>query len=105
MKTPVVHKTASSKDRLGEIIDAVLKPLRFASKDGFVHISSVKSLEPLMARLCDEAATVGVPPGGLAELKSLFTGFDSLPVEEKKLRVSRALSLAGGLFGAWHGLA
>lgn len=103
MQTPADQKTPSSTDRLGGIIDAVLKPLRFASKDGFLHISSVKSLEPLMARLCDEAASVAGPQAhslALGDLKSLFEGFDSLPVDEKKLRVTRALSLASGLLPA-----
>lgn len=93
MQTPSDTKTASSNDRLGEIIDAILKPLRFASKDGFQHIESLKSLEPLMARLCDDAATVAAPSDALAGLRVLFKGFDSLPVDEKKLRVTKAIAL------------
>jgi len=105
MQKPADQKTTSSADRLAGIIDAILKPLRFASKDGFVHISSVRSIEPLMARLCAEAAALAGQSAALSGLRGLFDGFDSLPADEKKIRVTKALSIANGLLPMPTGVA
>ena len=67
--------------RLKEIIDAVLKPLRYASKDGFHNLANLKSLEPLISSLSAEAIKLESDPklrGFFEQLKNLFIGFDSL---------------------------
>ena len=82
--------------RLTEIIDAVLKPLRYASKDGFQHLGTLKSLEPLVNALCGEAVSLAgsTGPGGrFSELKDLFIGFDSLDLSAKKEKISAAFGL------------
>ena len=82
--------------RLTEIIDAVLKPLRYASKDCFQHLGTLKSLEPLVNALCGEAVSLAgsTGPGGrFSELKDLFIGFDSLDLSAKKEKISAAFGL------------
>ncbi|MDP2688629.1 MAG: ATP-dependent DNA helicase RecG [Deltaproteobacteria bacterium] len=84
--------------RVLEIVASMRKPLLFASKDGFQHIGSVKSLEPLMARLCGEAHSIEADnAGAFTELERLFAGFDGLAVEEKKERVGKALAMLDAL--------
>jgi len=86
--------------KISEIIDALSRPLVFASKDGFSRIGAVKGLEGLVARLCLEAISRN-PPGEMGEkfgeLIDLFTGFDSLGAAEKKEKVSRAMELVGSM--------
>ncbi len=84
-------------ERLGEITEAILKPLRFASKDDFVHINSVKSLEPLISRLCADALSVAPGNGVFSEIRSIFSGFDSLALDDKKAAAERALHLLSGM--------
>lgn len=82
--------------RLTEIIDAVLKPLRYASKDDFHHLGTLKSLEPLVNALCCEALSLAGDAGHgkrFSELKDLFIGFDSLDLPTKKEKVSAAFGL------------
>ncbi len=84
--------------RVLEIVASMRKPLLFASKDNFQHIGSVKSLEPLMARLCGEAHSIAADnAGAFAGLERLFAGFDGLAVEEKKDRVGKALAMLDAL--------
>jgi len=86
--------------KISEIIDALSRPLVFASKDGFSRIGAVKGLEGLVARLCLEAISRN-PSGEMGEkfgeLIDLFTGFDSLGAAEKKEKVSRAMELVGSM--------
>lgn len=82
--------------RLTEIIDAVLKPLRYAAKDDFHHLGTLKSLEPLVSSLCNEAALLASQPElgkRFSELKDLFIGFDSLDLPAKKEKVSAAFGI------------
>jgi ATP-dependent DNA helicase RecG len=86
--------------RLGEIIDAVLKPLKYASKDNFHHLGTLKSLEPLVNALCLEAATLGAPPKlseQFVELKDLFIGFDSLDLQHKTEKISAAFEIISSI--------
>src|SRR3990170_4826385 len=79
--------------RLSEILEALSKPLRFASKDGFQHLGSLKSVEPLAASLLKEAIALKPSPEVLSrieDLKGLFTGFDGMDLESKRERVERA---------------
>lgn len=88
----MIHNNA----RLTEIIDAVLKPLRYASKDDFHHLGTLKSLEPLVSALCGEAVSLAAEPElgkRFSELKDLFIGFDSLDLPAKKEKISAAFGL------------
>src|SRR3990172_8362540 len=78
---------------LSEILEALSKPLRFASKDGFVHLGSLRSVEPLAAALLNKAVSLKPSPEMLSRieaLKGLFTGFDALDLSSKRERVERA---------------
>ncbi|HEY4705894.1 MAG TPA: ATP-dependent DNA helicase RecG [Thermodesulfobacteriota bacterium] len=80
-------------NELSEILEALSKPLRFASKDGFVHLGSLRSVEPLAAALLNKAVSLKPSPEMLSRieaLKGLFTGFDALDLSSKRERVERA---------------
>ncbi|MBI5643882.1 MAG: ATP-dependent DNA helicase RecG [Deltaproteobacteria bacterium] len=86
-----------AESRLSGIIESILKPLKFASKDNFHHLNSVKSIEPLVLKLCGDALTLGLSADretALKELKASFTGFDALTPEEKRERVGKGISLS-----------
>jgi ATP-dependent DNA helicase RecG len=90
----------SGGGRLGEIMEAVLKPLKFASKDSFQHLGTLKSLEPLVNALCAEGLSLSERPELSAcfkELKELFTGFDSLGLPAKKEKITAAFEVISGL--------
>lgn len=89
-----------SSKRLKEIIEALSKPLRFASKDNFLHLNSVKSLEPLVTGLSSVAASLGISEALASkfnELGSLFLGFDSLELPFKKQRIEKALKVIASI--------
>ncbi len=86
------------KRELSLILEALLKPLRFASKDGFAHIGSLRSVEPLAASLLNEAASLNPSAEMLSRIdavKRLFTGFDALDLRSKRERVEMALEAVG----------
>ena len=86
--------------RLKEIIDAVLKPLRYASKDGFHNLANLKSVEPLISSLTTEAIKIEsdhLIRGLFQRLKDLFIGFDSLDLPLKREKMSIALDLVSGI--------
>lgn len=75
-------------------IEKILKPLLFASKDGFAHVESVKGVEGLITRLFpDSSLTDPAVSSSISELKRLFAGFDSLERESKKERIQKAFSV------------
>src|SRR3989338_21967 len=83
---------------ISSLIETILKPLKFASKDGFARLSSVKGLEGLMEHLMerlftDPALKDHARASGLTELKRLFIGFDSLDTPSKKEKIQRAFSI------------
>ena len=41
-----------------QILDSLLKPLTFASKDNFAHLHTVKGMEHLVESLCKDAAFI-----------------------------------------------
>src|SRR3989304_939181 len=43
---------------LSQILDSLLKPLSFASKDDFAHLHTIKGMEHLVESLCKEAAFI-----------------------------------------------
>ncbi len=86
--------------RLAEILEAVLKPLRFASRDGFRHLGALRSLEPLAASLLSEALSLGNPPevnARLKELQAALSGFDSLGEPAKREKVLAAFEVIGAI--------
>lgn len=87
-------------DRLSEILEALLKPLRFASGDGFRRLDSLKSLEPLVDSLCAEAASLASDDARRSRftaIRDLFRGFDSSDIDAKKRSVLSALDAVSSL--------
>ncbi|MBI5455212.1 MAG: hypothetical protein HY956_11325, partial [Deltaproteobacteria bacterium] len=82
---------------LADIIESLMKPLGFASKDNFSKIESLKCIEPLVKKLVDDAIEAGGPAGTLSGLKEAFRSFDSLSKDEKIERVKKALALASSI--------
>lgn len=81
---------------LSEILESLSRPLRFASKDGFQHLGSLRSVEPLAISLLNEAAALNPAPdvlSGIQGLKNLFTGFDSLDLSSRRERIEQAFEL------------
>jgi len=86
-----------ANETLKRIIESLMKPLGFASRDNFSKIGSLKGIEPLVNGLVDEAALAGGPGKTLSVLKDAFKGFDSLPKEEKVERVKKAIAIAASV--------
>src|SRR3990172_13295799 len=93
-------ETSFASNRLFPLLSSISRPLSFALKDDFAHLSTVKGLEHLVETVCNEAAFLGLSEGLLErffELKELFKGFDSLSPEIKKERILRAEKMVGAL--------
>src|SRR3989338_1509774 len=73
------------------IIEAILKPLRFASKDNFAHLHAVKGLQRLVTRLCLDAARIDGLAAKFIEIKDLFNGFDGLSADRKKEAIQKTI--------------
>jgi len=80
-------------DELKDILSKIRKPLAFASQDNFAHIKNLAKLEPFIHSQAIELGRVGAPTDRIAQLESLFLGFDSLDKDEKKGRIQRAMAL------------
>jgi ATP-dependent DNA helicase RecG len=87
--------------KISELVDAVMKPLKFASRENFARIGSVKGLDNLMEKLCTEAGSIEDPPAvvgaSFARLKEIFSGFDDYSIAAKKAVVAEALTLVNPL--------
>ncbi|HZX35609.1 MAG TPA: ATP-dependent DNA helicase RecG [Thermodesulfobacteriota bacterium] len=109
-----------------QILDSLLKPLTFASKDNFAHLHTVKGMEHLVESLCKDAAFIpdsrskhcphkcetSPAAGGndkmrqtidvsgkkaFDEMVLIFKGFDGLSDEAKKERIKRAIEVIEGI--------
>src|SRR3989338_6910194 len=83
---------------ISSLIETILKPLKFASKDGFARLSSVKGLDGLMQHPTERlpaapALKARAMAAGLTELKRLFIGFAPLDTPSKKEKIQRAFSI------------
>ena len=104
-----------SPQTLFQILDSLLKPLTFASKDSFAHLHTIKGMEHLVESLCKEAAFIldsrskncgndkmrqTIDASGrkaFDEMVLIFKGFDGLSDEAKKERVKRAFEIIEGI--------
>jgi len=84
-------------DDLKTILDRIKRPLSFASKDGFAHIKSLAALESFMRAQLEALRKVCQGRSEPDELEKLFSGFDSLLLEQKKERILRAVALIESL--------
>lgn len=83
-------------DKISELIEAVRRPLVFASRNGFANILAIKGLESHITRICG-IASANDPPDYIAkkfrDLNAAFKGFDAMALSEKRLHVENALSI------------
>jgi ATP-dependent DNA helicase RecG len=93
---------------------AILKPLRFASKDNYAGVDKLKEMEALVGAIATKARTLkslGNPDAEnpkkvdmvatcLDKLSLLFVGFDSGTTEYRQSRVEEALALLAPLGSA-----
>src|SRR3989338_4396556 len=82
--------------QLSQIISTLLKPLTFASKDNFTHISALKDVESLVEKLCKQALTLPISDDDakkMSELMAALKGFDRMTLNEKKEKIRRGLEI------------
>ena len=84
-------------DDLKTILDRIKKPLTFAGRDDFAHLKSLTDLEPfikgqiaLLKGLVQRRETI-------ERVEKLFFGFDSLPPDQKKDHILKAMALIDSL--------
>jgi ATP-dependent DNA helicase RecG len=80
-------------DELKTIIDRIRKPLDFAAKDNFAHVKSLAAMEPFIRVQVEELIQVTARHDDVNEIGKLFTGFDSLTLDQKKERILKASKL------------
>jgi len=81
---------------LSQIISTLLKPLKFASKDNFIHLAALKKVEGLVQGLCRKALALPLSDKEaikIKELQSVFENFDSLIIGEKKEKIMKAFDV------------
>lgn len=80
-----------------KIKESIIKPLLFASKDGFAHMGNVVGLEELIVTLSDKAISVDKKlEKEFSTIKTLFNNFDNQTDDKKKTSITEALSLLDG---------
>jgi ATP-dependent DNA helicase RecG len=80
----------------GDIVQAITKPLSFASKNDFANLPHVKGLEKLMEGLGHQALSLELAQSQkrlIRELLEVFSGFESSSIEEKKQRIARSMRI------------
>ncbi|MBI5047597.1 MAG: ATP-dependent DNA helicase RecG [Deltaproteobacteria bacterium] len=92
---------STAHDPFFQIISNLLKPLLFASKDNFAHLSAVKDIEPLVQNLCRQALAFPISENNVKELQNVFEGFDSLALEGKKDKIRKALEIIKVISNQW----
>jgi ATP-dependent DNA helicase RecG len=76
-------------EELREILEAMEKPILYASGHDYANLKTLKGLEPYMTRWIEKAATLPLSPSRQALFQSLRTqlrGFDALDPAIKKVR-------------------
>lgn len=87
-------------EELLRIIEAMEKPLRFASKNDFLNIHKVKDIEQLVDSLTIKALSLDLTPHQLAAIKSLresFAGYDELQFDAKTKLIENSLNAVAEL--------
>lgn len=90
---------------LNEILDALDKPLRFASRNNFSNLDKVKALDQLVGDLTLKALSLplpGVQLRDLETLRDLFSAYDGLAQGERKDIIRKSLAIIGGLKSAYR---
>ncbi len=79
------------------IIERIGKPLIFAARDNFAHVRSLAALEPFMRVQIEKLRRCSTDPAYLQQLEALFSGFDTLPTDQKKNRIISASAVIAAL--------
>jgi ATP-dependent DNA helicase RecG len=90
----------------GQIVQAIMKPLSFASKNAFANLPQVKGLEKLIASLGHQALALDLPPSQkrmIHELLEIISGFEGSSMDEKKERIAQSMKIMGQLEGYRRG--
>ncbi|HBR18417.1 MAG TPA: DNA helicase RecG [Deltaproteobacteria bacterium] len=86
----------TTNDPFSQIISNLLKPIVFASKDNFAHLSAIKNIEVLAQNLCQQALTLSISDSNakkVKEIQNVFEGFDALALEGKKDKIRKAFDI------------
>ncbi|HOK06275.1 MAG TPA: ATP-dependent DNA helicase RecG [Syntrophales bacterium] len=97
--------------KIDDIINKLEKPLLFSSKENFRFLKAVSHLEPALGALVNGLGEALGEKGApaleaaeiLADLRKTVSSLDGLGLEEKKVRIQKALSLLSSLRGALRG--
>ncbi|HTG02293.1 MAG TPA: ATP-dependent DNA helicase RecG [Nitrospirota bacterium] len=80
-------------DDLKTILDRIRKPLSYASRDDFAHLTTLADIEPFMRGQIQALKQTPVKESDSAAIERLFSGFDRLPPDVKKERITAAVSV------------
>ncbi len=86
----------------GHIVQAITKPLNFASKNDFANLPQIKGLEKLIEGLGHQALSLELAQSQkrlIQELLEIFSGFEGSSMEEKKERIGRSMRIVMQLEG------
>ncbi|MBI3753459.1 MAG: ATP-dependent DNA helicase RecG [Deltaproteobacteria bacterium] len=86
----------TAHDPFPQIISNLLKPLTFASKDNFAHLSAVRDIEALVKRLCQQAISLSITANErekITGIQNIFSGFDAIALDKKRERIKRAFEI------------
>lgn len=87
-------------NELNEILEALEKPLRFASRNDFSNLDKVKALDQLVGDLTLKALSLQLSAAQVREfeaLKDYFSAYDGLGQGERKAIIRKSLTIIGGL--------
>jgi ATP-dependent DNA helicase RecG len=82
------------------LLEALERPLRFASRNDFANLSKVRDLEQLVDDLTLKALSLDLPASQTAVIQSLresFAGYEKLQPGEKKRLIQGSLATIAGL--------
>ncbi|MFQ6077529.1 MAG: ATP-dependent DNA helicase RecG [Thermodesulfobacteriota bacterium] len=86
----------------GHIVQAITKPLIFASRNGFANLPLMKGLEKLIEGLGYQALSLELAQSQkrlIRELLEIFSGFEGSSIEEKKDCIARSMKIMVQLEG------
>jgi ATP-dependent DNA helicase RecG len=84
-------------DDLKTILDRIKKPLAFAGRDDFAHLKSLTDLEPFIKGQIALLKDLVQSREAIEEIEKLFSGFDSLPPDQKKDHILNASAIIDAL--------
>ncbi|MCI0455195.1 MAG: ATP-dependent DNA helicase RecG [Candidatus Dadabacteria bacterium] len=87
-------------EELLRILEAIEKPLKFASKNDFLNIGKVKNLDHLVSDLTIKALSLSLSGADLSVIQTLkksFSGYKELELNSKKRLIERSLDAIAGL--------